>query len=214
MSIDLSAPKPCFAAWFAHANRCAAARFAVDASWSGVHDRERMRELDRESLRQRLHHLTDLDRRIVLERIVEHLAEEDVRRLLDGFLRFEERPNDQSPHSLLDRVRSHVAATRSGTYRGECVLRNAHGQREPRGTALWESVTAHMFDLVQERAITTWGADVATCATALADLVDEVDEGVDDLVVFEDRCSRERFATDQGNLRRLLAARAATKPAG
>jgi len=189
-------------------------RFAVDDSGSAVHDRESMGELDREGLRQQLNHLTEVDRRIVLERVVEHLAEADIRRLLEGFVHFEGRPDNHPSHTLLDRVRAQSRATRRGAYQGKYVLRNAHGQREPRETALWESVTAHLFDLVHERASKTWDEHVSTCAMALVDLVDEVDEMCEDLVVFEDRCARERFAIEQERLRLRVAARAASDAAG
>jgi hypothetical protein len=160
-----------------------------------------MGALDREGLRQQLRHFTDVDRRLVLERVVDYLADEDVRRMLEGMVRFDERVGEHPSRSLLDRVRAHVAATRSGVYRGKYTLRNAHGQREPAETAMWESLTAHLFDLVRERASKTSDDELLTCATALIELVDEVDQRAEDLVVFEDRCAREWFAREQEDLR-------------
>lgn len=173
-----------------------------------------MCELDREGLRQQLRHFTDVDRRLVLERVVDYLADEDVRRMLEGMVRFDERLDDHPSRTLLDRVRAHVAATRSGVYRGKYTLRNAHGQREPAETAMWESLTAHLFDLVRERVSKTSDDEVLTCATALIELVDEVDQRDEDLVVFEDRCARERFAREQEDLCSLMAVQGQKDHAG
>lgn len=164
-------------------------------------------EIDREALRLELHHLRDAARRVVLERIVEHLADKDVRRLLDGFVRFRPPVEGRAQPTLLDRIRAHVKATRSGVYLGEYAIRNAHGQREPPETALWESTTAHLFDLALASAAAGAGTDADPDATngaaALAALVAEIDDRPDELVVLEDRNACDEFVFELEEVQRL-----------
>ncbi len=162
-------------------------------------------EIDREALRGRLPQLSDPMRRVVLERTVEHLGDAELRRLFDGVDWLETRTDDLPKPTQLERVRAHVEATRRGAFFGRYVDRNAHGQREPEETAAWKSTTWHLFDLVLERAKVKWGAEVAECAAALADLVDEVDARVDELVVFEDSAAEYSLGGSRDAARRLLA---------
>lgn len=161
-------------------------------------------ELDRAALRERLKLLSDVQRRIVLERAVEHLPDSTLDALLDGLVRMDERRAEglASP-SLRERVESHAAATRRGDFRGEYLLRNCHGQREPWQTAAWIAATAHLFDLVLERVRA--GADVVApgCLRSLVELVEEVDDRTDELVVFEDSSAAEEVASDLAAARRL-----------
>lgn len=173
---------------------------AVDAPLPLAHDARMTAGIDREALRQHLHHLRDWARRLVLERIVEHLGDDDVRRLLRGLVRFESGPESRAQPALLDRIRAHVEAVRSGVYRGEYVLRNAHGQREPPETAVWEATTAHLFDLAFERIDAGADPDAAAGARELAALVVEIDDRPDELVVLEDCNARDAFARELGKL--------------
>lgn len=102
---------------------------------------------DRESIRARLRMWRDVDRRLALERAVEHLPDDALALLLDGMLRLDEHRSSARRPSLLERVREHAAATRRGDHRGNYVIRNAHGQRQPWQTDAWIAATHNLFDL-------------------------------------------------------------------
>lgn len=163
------------------------------------------REFDREALRERLRKLSDVERRIVLERVAEQLTDATLESLFDALVPLDLRPADApAPPSLSERVEAHVAATRHGAFRGELVLRNEHGQREPWETVAWVAATSHLFDATLGRIRDP--ADEVSLASlrSLVELVTEVDERTEELVVFEDSCARDHFWSDLASARRIL----------
>lgn len=152
--------------------------------------------LDRESLRARIRVWSDHEFRIALERVVEQLPDSDIERLLRGLVHLHEhRVEGGAPsHSLRERIEAHADATRRGEFRGELVLRNAPGQREPWQTAAWLAATSHTFDLALDRMRIDADAPSLAGLSALTMLVGEVDERPDELVVFESGGARESLA--------------------
>jgi hypothetical protein len=159
-------------------------------------------KLGREELRERLRALTDVQRRLVLERAVEHLPDSALGTLLEGIVGLDEcRAEDRAQPSLGERVDSHVAATRRGAFRGEYLLRNRHGQREPWQTAAWIATTSHLFDLALKGSVAR--AAAAGHLLSLLGLVEEVDDRPDEFVVFEDSSAAEELASELAEAERL-----------
>ena len=155
------------------------------------------RAIDREALRRRLRVCTELQRRIALERVVERLTDDELAAVLRGLVHVDEHvAGEARALSLDERIEAHVAATRRGNFRGEYVLRNAHGQRAPWQTTAWVATTAHIFDCALERARGDAGETTLRPLRTLTRLVAEVDERCDELVVFEDENAR--FALEHG----------------
>jgi len=145
------------------------------------------RPFDRHALRAISRRWCSLQRRLLIERVLEHAREEDLERLLKGLVHLDAvRSERVDPRSLVERVAAHVSATRSGAFLGEYVLRNAHGQREPWQTRAWVAATAHLFDLASDRGTTPFEEGALHSLIAL---VGEVDERTDELVEFEDSCA-------------------------
>ena len=150
--------------------------------------------LDREVLRGISRTWSSHQRRLLVERILEYATEEDLERLLDGLVRLERvRCSRPETRSLDDRVADHVSSTRRGDFLGDFVIRNKHGQRGPWQTKAWVAATSHLFDLALAGA-RSGGSRGAL--DALVALVQEVDERIDELVVFGDSCAREKFWYD------------------
>jgi hypothetical protein len=162
--------------------------------------------VDRESLRAKLRSWSELQRRIALERVVEQLPDADLERLLDGLVRLCEHcsAGDVPAPSLSERVDCHAAATRRGEFHGRYVLRNDHGQREPWQTAAWLAATMHLFDCALERARLDGSAEALASLRTLTGLVEEVDERIDELVVFEDGCACDHLGSDVARAERVL----------
>lgn len=155
---------------------------------TGTEDRE---PLDRDALRRAVRNWSSSQRRLLVERAVEHLRDEDLERLLVDLLHLDRfRRDPAESQSLVDRVADHVTATRRGDFLGDLMIRNRHGQREPEETRAWVAATSHLFDLAGEF-VRNGGSDAPL--RALVDLVEDVDERPDELVVFEDSCARDEL---------------------
>ena len=143
---------------------------------------------NRESLRAELRGWSERERRIVVERLVEHLPDTCVEMLLEGLVYLDDHviTTESEPPPLRERIERHVRATRSGEFRGEYELRNAHGQREPWQTEAWVAATGHLFELALAQARPGADEDARENVRALVALAREVDERTDELVVFEE----------------------------
>ncbi|MBI1379871.1 MAG: hypothetical protein GC161_02140 [Planctomycetaceae bacterium] len=162
--------------------------------------------IDRDLLRSQLRAISDHQRRLVLERVVEHLPDAELARLLDGLVHV---PHHHADHpattpSLRERIESHAAATRRGDYFGNYILRNAHGQREPHETADWLATTSHLFDCALSHAERTPDAETLACLRTLSALAEEVDQRTDEWVVFEDDRACDHLLHDYPSAKRLL----------
>jgi hypothetical protein len=144
--------------------------------------------LDRDALREQTRRWTATQRLLLVERVVEHMPEADLERLLVGLVRLDQvRTGDlDHPTSPADRVAAHAAATQRGDFLGDLIIRNKHGQREPWQTHAWVAATSHLFDLALEHRTEDALRDLVA-------LVEEVDERCDRLVVFEDSCADENL---------------------
>lgn len=164
------------------------------------------RPLDRESLRAELRGWSELERRIALERVVEMLPDAEVEALLEGLVHLDEHavPAGSRLPSLRERIDRHAAAARRGEFLGRYRLRNAHGEREPWQTTAWLAATVHLFELALERARHDAGEDALASLRELTALVNEVDERIDELVVFEDGSARLALGRELGLALELL----------
>lgn len=162
--------------------------------------------LDRENLRLLLRSWSDHQRRIALERVIEQVPDATLETLLHGLVHLgpHRLPAEARAPSLRERIDALAAATRRGDYLGQYELRNAHGQREPWQTAAWLAATSHLFEL----ALLQLHADATEaslfCLQTLTTLVAEVDERVDELVVFEDSSASQAFSQEVQQAKRLL----------
>lgn len=141
-----------------------------------------MRTLNREAIRRQARTWTEVQRRLLVERVIEELPHPALARLLQGLV--QDPDGEERRIALAARVEAHVEATRRREFRGGLLLRNAHGQRAPWQTDAWTAATAHLFELASERE--PLDAEASTSLRALLALVEEVDERPDELVVFED----------------------------
>ncbi len=165
------------------------------------------RELDREALRERMQVLSDVGQRLVLERVVERLPDATLELLLDGLVRLDARdPASPPPPTPIQRVEAHIAATRRGAFLGEYVIRNKHGQREPWQTAAWVAATSHLFEVTFARIGAAREQATLASLRSLVELVAEVDERVEEFVVFEDSSASDQFWSDLERARRVFEA--------
>jgi len=147
--------------------------------------------LDRDALRQVSQIWTDKQRRLLVERVIDHLPDPELERVLGDLVHLDQfRCRQPDPRPLADRVAEHVAATRRGDFLGDYILRNRHGEREPEETRAWVATMWHLFDLAKAL-VQDGGSDAPW--RALVDLVDEVDQRPDELVVFEDSCAQDEM---------------------
>lgn len=162
--------------------------------------------IDRESVREHTRRWSDPQRRVLVERVVEHLPDVILERLFEGLVRLDEHrvEGDLPASGLHDRVAAHVAATRRGDFLGDLVIRNKHGQRQPWQTGAWIAATSHLFDLALRHADPKADVETAEALRILVALVAEVDERIDEFVVFEDDCASLRFHYDLQQARALL----------
>ncbi|MCP3917196.1 MAG: hypothetical protein GY711_16730 [bacterium] len=159
--------------------------------------------LDRDALREISRRWSSSERRLLIERVLEHLPEEELERLLEGLVHLARVRCDRTdPRHLDDRVADHVASTRHGDFLGDLVIRNAHGQREPWQTRAWVAATSLLFDLALDCARNNGTEDALRSLVALAE---EVDERIDELVVLEDSSAREEFWHSLQAARSLLS---------
>lgn len=148
-------------------------------------------------MREQARRWTDPQRRILIERVVEHVPDVVLERLLQGLVYLDKQSASGGRPSLLhDRVAAHAAATRRGDFLGDLVIRNKHGQREPWQTQAWIAATSHLFDLALQRAHLDADADTLAALRSLVSLVKEVDKRIDELVVFEDDSANLYFHYD------------------
>lgn len=162
---------------------------------------------DRESLRAKLRVWTELQRKIALERVVEHLPDTSLEAVLNGLVHLDEHRFAGEPRTptMDERIEAHVAATRRGDFRSDYVLRNAHGQREPWQTTAWLAATAHLFDCALEHVRSDACEATLASLRRLSALVSEVDERYDELVVFEDGSAHLSLGHELRLARELLA---------
>ncbi len=165
--------------------------------------------LDREHLRARFRRFSDLQLRLVLERMLEHLPDAELETLLAGVEHLNHRlPAGQLPPSIAERVQAHAAATYAGEFSGKYVLRNAHGQRQPWQTAAWLAATSHLFEIIFTSLRGQRDEAMFVCLRSLCRLVLEVDrrlveDGVE-LIVFEDDCAKYALSDELDLARALL----------
>ena len=109
--------------------------------------------LDRERLRQRVRAWTEVQRLILVERVIEDLPPQALRQLLHRLVSPDllVGAGEAARPGLLERVEAHGEETRAGRYLGSYVVRNRPGEREPEETACWVAATAHLFELALER---------------------------------------------------------------
>lgn len=159
---------------------------------------------DRESIRAQLRMWRDVDRRLALERAVEHLSDDALAILFDGMLRLDEHRSSAQRPSLFERVREHDAATRRGEYVGRFQYNNAHGQREPWQTTAWVAATSHLFELALAAAAGHPSSTATASLHLLVDLVAAVDDDPERFVVFEDEYAGFHFSSDVERARGVL----------
>ncbi|MCP3915946.1 MAG: hypothetical protein GY711_10360 [bacterium] len=141
-------------------------------------------------------------RRLLIERVLEHLPENELESLLEGLVHLERvRCGRTDPRRLGDRVADRVSTTRRGGFLGDLVIRNQHGQREPWQTRAWVAATSHLVDLALERPRNN--GDEATLRS-LVTLVEEVDDRIDEFVAFEDSCACDELSCSLETARTLL----------
>lgn len=159
--------------------------------------------LDRDALREISRRWSSSQRRLLVERVLEFSPDRDLERLLEGLVHLENARCDRTdPPSLDDRVADHASSTRRGDFLGNYALRNEHGQREPWQTRAWVAATSHLFDLALA---STPSNGSQRALRSLNALVEEVDERIDDLVVFEDSCARDELGGSIQAARALLS---------
>jgi len=147
--------------------------------------------------------------------MVEHLPDAALDALLNGLVHLREHrlAEDTRTPTMDERIEAHVAATRRGDFRGDYMLRNAHGQREPWQTSAWLAATTHLFNCALEHARSDASETTLASLHKLTALVSEVDERYDALVVFEDDSAHLSLDHELRRTRELLAQRSSPEAA-